>query len=221
MKSHDPHPDTPAATLRRRLDGVDKRLATLDTLTADVAALGRGLAELTALVRGLTQTPGRATDDTAAEPDATEAGDSDEQEGHGQPNWLTVTDPELAALWLSDAAGFAADVLARFPDSRLPACWMLHPVAVTELVGLHLQYVDAYTAQEPGAVSELLGRWLPGAVVRLKRVTQQCEVRAGHVEGKHVYTVARLDPGRVALWWLDSRTSGLPASEAFCLTPIP
>jgi hypothetical protein len=219
--------------LGRRLDvvdthlvRVDARLAQVDHVAADVAALGRGLAELTAQVRALNESrhTNGANPVPAASPDSDphDGATPDGPDGAAQPDWFTVTDPDLAGQWLTDAVEFADRVLARFPDAALPACWPLHPAAVAEMIALNRQHSDAYTTPDPGAVSEFLARWLPGTVRRLNRATQQCEVRAGHVEGKRVYHVPALDPGRVALWWIDSRDTGSPTpSEAFALTPQP
>ena len=217
--------------LGRRLDvvdthlvRVDARLVQVDQVAADVAALGRGLAELTAQVRALNESrptvtgaapAGAGGDDPDADPD-----DGSEPDEGVQRDWLTVTDPDLAGQWLADAAEFASGVLPRFPGTALPGCWPLHPAAVVEMIALNAQWVDAYHAEAPAAVSELLARWLPGAVRRLKAATSSCANRDGHVEGKRVHQVGDLDPYRVALWWIDSRDTGSPtAAEAFCLAP--
>ena len=218
--------DGAVTALARRLDDVDTRLLQLDVLTRDVAAIGRGLADLTAQVRALTEATNRGIV-TAPNRNPFPGGDGDAEallsdDGAGeegtQPNWLTVTDPDLAGQWLADAMTFAEEVLARFPDTRLPACWPLHAIAVVEMVALRAQYATAYEAAHPGPVSELLGRWLPGTVRRLRKATGECERRAGHVEGRHVYQVPALDPGRVALWWVESRGSDPTASVAFAMT---
>lgn len=235
MNRNEPDPAAFVEGLGRRLDAVDThlvtvdyRLAAVDRLSADVAAVGRGMAELTAQVRALNESraggvgPGTVLPgpgDPDGDP-ADEGGAADP--GYLQPDWLTVTDPDLAGQWLGDAAEFAARILAQFPGPTLPACWPLHPAAVVEMIALNLQHGDAYGVENPSGVSELLARWLPGAVRRLKTVTASCGNRNGHVEGKRVYQVPHLDPYRVALWWIDSRSTGLPVpSEAFCLKPLP
>lgn len=225
MNRADPDLAAWVSGLGRRLDAVDThlvrvdaRLAQVDQVAADVSAVGRGLAELTVQVRALTEATGRTIIAGPNHPPAADT-DPEEQAGAGQPDWLTVTDPDLAAQWLSDAVEFATHVLAQFPNTALPACWPLHPTAVTELIALHRQHRDAYAASGPAGVSEFLARWLPGAVHRIKAATSACETRSGHVEGKHVYHVPALDPARVALWSIDTRTNAIPASEAFCLTP--
>jgi hypothetical protein len=220
--------------LGRRLDAVDThlvrvdaRLAQVDQLSADVAAVGRGLAELTAQVRALNQTrhtgagPAPATGE---DDDPDQGGDVDEEGEHGhlQPDWLTVTDPDLAGRWLADAAEFATQVLAHFPGTTLPACWPLHPAAVVDLIALNFQRAEAYRGETAAGVSEYQARWLPGAVRRLTAATANCANRLGHVEDKRVYQVPALDPHLVALWWIDSRSAGSPApSVAFALTPLP
>jgi hypothetical protein len=218
--------------LGRRLDTVDThlvrvdaRLAQVDQLSADVAAVGRGLAELTAQVRALNESrhtgPGPSTTPGADDgPDTDPDADAVLDHGYLQPDWLTVTDPDLAGQWLADAAEFADTILAHFPGTTLPACWPLHPAAVVELIALNFQRGDAYGAESAAGVSEFQARWLPGAIRRLRAITQSCENRMGHVEGTRAYQVGALDPWRVALWWIDSRSTGSPApSVAFALTP--
>jgi hypothetical protein len=221
--------------LGQRLDAVDThlvrvdaRLAQVDQMSADVAAVGRGLAELTAQVRALNESRHTVT---AGPSPATVAGDTDGDPGDGaepdgvdgllQPDWLTVTDPDLAGQWLADAAEFATAILAHFPGTPLPACWPLHPAAVVDLIALNFQRAEAYGGESAAGVSEFAARWLPGAVRRLSAVTASCANRFGHIEDKRVYQVPALDPFRVALWWIDSRSTGLPTpSEAFALTRV-
>lgn len=235
MNRHDSDLASFVDGLGRRLDAVDThlvrvdtRLAQVDQLSADVAAVGRGLAELTAQVRALNESrhtgganPAAATgEDGDSDPD--DDADPDGMDGVLQPDWLTVTDPDLAGQWLADAAEFATAILAHFPGTPLPACWPLHPAAVVDLIALNLQRGHAYGVESPSEVSEFQARWLPGAVRRLTAVTASCEKRFGHVEDKRVYQVPPLDPYRVALWWIDSRSSGRPTpSEAFSLVPLP
>lgn len=218
--------------LGRRLDAVDthlvrvdSRLAQVDQVAADIAALGRGLAELTAQVRTLNEsrlTANGAAPAAEGEDDPHDGAEPDGADGLLQPDWLTVTDPDLAGQWLADAAEFAAQILARFPGTTLPACWPLHPAAVVDLIALNLQRGEAYTNESAAGVSEFQARWLPGTVRRLTAVTASCEKRFGHVEGKRAWQVDHLDPYRVALWWIDSRDTGSPTpSEAFCLTAVP
>jgi hypothetical protein len=227
IRKHDTGPDTPETALRRRMDGVDERLAALDVLTGDVTALGHGLAELTNRVTALTQAtnhaiiagPTRAGD--ATDPDTTDDTTDDDTGGEeGQPDWLTVTDPDEATGWLTDALVFADDVLARFPRGKLPACWPVHGPAVVEVLALQRQWADAYTSPDPGAVSDLLGRWLPGTVHRLRQLTGECEIQRAHQEKGRNYRVPTLEPGRVARWWVESRGLDPTATVAFAMTAV-
>ena len=225
IRKHDTEPETPDPSLRRRLDGVDERLAILDGLAGDVTALGHGLAELTNRVTALGEATTRsiitAPTQHGAEPgaaDTTDHGGEDGQEG--QPDWLTVTDPDLATAWLTDAVVFADDILARFPHGKQPPCWPVHEIAVVEVIALQRQWVDAYTSADPGAVSDLLGRWLPGAVHRLRQITGECGLQRAHQENGHSYRVPALDAGRVALWWVESRGTDPTATVAFAMTRV-
>jgi hypothetical protein len=223
IRKHDTDPDTPEVNLRRRMDGVDERLAQFQVLADDVTALGKGLAELTNRVTALTQAADRSTvtapPRTGPETDGDEEDDAEKGQ-EGQPDWLAATDPESAAAWLGEALTFADDVLARFPQGTLPACWPVHEVAVVEVVALHRQWVDAYASADPGAVSDLLGRWLPAAVRRLTQLLGECGIQRAHQEDGHSYRVPALDPGRVALWWVETRGSDPTASVAFAMTRL-
>ena len=224
IRKHDTDPESPDAALRRRLDGVDKRLAQLDVVTGDVTALGHGLAELTnrvttlgeATTRNILTAPNRPRD--ATDPDHTP--DQDTAGEDGQPDWLTVTDPDQATAWLTDALAFTDDVLARFPRGKLPACWPVHGPAVVEVLALHRQWADAYADPDPGAVSDLLGRWLPGALHRLGQLTGECGLQRAHYDNGHSYRVPTLDPSRVALWWVESRGTNPTATVAFAMTRV-
>lgn len=227
--THDTDPDTPdAKSLRRRLDGIDKRLARLDVLADDVTDLGHTLGELTHRVTALTQAttrkiitgPDRHPHNVESDPDETSDIPEDGQGQEGQPDWLTVTDPDTATAWLADAVAFTTDILARFPHGSLPACWPVHELAVVEVLALHRQWVDAYTSPDPGAVSDLLGRWLPTAVHRLQQATGECGLHRSHQQDGHFYQVPALDADRVALWWVETRGTDPTAAAAFAMTPL-
>lgn len=232
IRKHDQAPETPETILRRRLDGVDKRLAQLDGLATDVNALGHGFAELTHRVTVLSDAAARGTGaastrsgqgsdgDATSEADPAGGDTAGEDADDGQPDWLTVTDPDLATAWLTDALAFAGDVLAQFPRGKLPDCWPVHGVAVVEVLALQRQWADAYATPDPGAVSDLLGRWLPGALHRLGRITGECGLQRAHQEDNHHYRVPALEPDRVALWWIDSRGLDPTATVAFAMTRL-
>jgi hypothetical protein len=225
-------PETSAADLRRRLDGLDTRVTRLDGLADDVTAIGHALGQLTervtalgdATTRTILTAPDRRHHPVAASDTGTGAVpglDSSETEAEdGQPDWLTVTDPDLAAAWLTEAMGFADDILARFPHGDLPGCWPLHAIAVVEVVALHRQWVDAHASTDPAGVSELLARWLPTAVHRIRQQTGECGLQRSHQHQGRAYRVPHLDAGRVADWWIQSRASGLSAPDAFAMTAV-
>lgn len=217
MKRHEPDPAATVAALSRRIDGMDQRLTLLDSIDADVAALGRGLGDLTAQMKNLAEAATRRIFERPQRPN----GSSTEQpEAAEQPNWLIVTDPTEAAQWLCDASAFAADVLPLLGRTALPGCWPLHPAAVAEVLAVQAQYRTAYTAPEPTPVSELLSRWLPGAVRRLTTETGACASDRAHQAGGRSYEIPRLDPNSVATWWAETHGTSPDAVEAFALTPI-
>ena len=229
MRRHEPQPDDAVTALARRLDRVDDRLAQVDVLTQDVAAIGRTLAELTAQVRGLAEVTNqrivsapllaRGSGAGSGNGDAAGAGAAAEA-GEEQPNWLTVTDADTAAAWLSAAVEFADEVLPVFPRATLPDCWILHPAAVVEVLALQRQYVAGYASGEPGAVSEWLGRWLPATVHRLAQQTGECGLQRTHQVNGRGYQVPHLDPAQVALWWVESRGRSPDALEAFAMDRV-
>jgi hypothetical protein len=224
-----PEPDLAAAVtaLARRVETLASRLADVDRIAADLDAVGHGLGALTAQVQTLTDatnrriltTPTRGIRAAGTDAESGEAAAVDEA-GDGQPNWLTVTDPDTAAQWLADAAAFAADVLPRFGSGALPGCWPLHPAAVAEVLALRAQHELAYSLPEPTGVSEVLARWLPGAKARIGKELYGCDAQRAHQCRGRAYEIPRLDPARVAGWWVDTRGSDPDEIDAFAMTRI-
>jgi hypothetical protein len=223
VKRHIPDPDALAGVLAGRVDQVEKRLTVLDQLSVDVQALARGLADVTnrvthlaeattgRILRGAGQTPAHATVD---------GGSAAAAEGESQRHWVAVTDPAEAIQWLSDAVTFDAEVLAPLGLAPDPACWVLHPLVVTELLALEAEYRASYAGQDPTPVCELLSRWLPGAVGRIRLDLKPCHNDRAHRHGGRAFEIPSLDPTRVAAWWADTHGTDPGPVEAFNLTPI-
>lgn len=224
MKRHVPDPVHLGEALARRLDAVENRLAALEGLPADVAALGRAVAEISEQMKRLTTaTTGRllrsAGNGSGSGPSTgTAAGDEDA--GDGQPNWLAVDDPESAGLLLEYAGAFIRDVLAPLGAAPPAGCWPLHPGVVVELVALQREHGDAYAGDSPTPVSEWLARWLPGARERVFAELSACVMERGHRHGGRIYDATGLDPARIARWWADTHGQDPDAVEAFALTRI-
>jgi hypothetical protein len=221
MRRHIPDSGTQIAVLARRLDAAETRLAVLDDLTADIAALARGMADLSAKVQ--VQTDAAASRAVRASaigvPEASSSPDSQEQT-EGQPNWLTVADPVVAAGWLVDVATFVQDVLVPVGAAPGAGCWPLHPGVVAEFLALREEYRAAYAGDGPTSVSEWWSRWLPGVRVRVGEELAACAVERGHRHGGRIYEVPRLDLARVATWWADTHGRDPDEVEAFALTRI-
>ena len=218
------------AGIGRRLHAIDARLAQVDQLAQDVAALGRGLADVAAQVRAqadstsrrIIAVPNQRDRVGEAGPDGDETAEAEaESDGaEAQPNWLTVTDPAAAIQWLTDAVAFVDDVLAPLGQAPNPSCWLLHPRTVIEVIALQAQYRLAYSAEDATAVSELLTRWLPGATGRVGKDLSNCLSERAHRHGGRPYELPKLDPVLVASWWVDTRGRDPDAVEAFSLTAI-
>lgn len=180
MRKQLPDPEALTARLAARLTVLENRLGGLDdavsAIRADVAALGRGLADITGGVRDLTnattghilRTAGAGGNGTGSGPAAANPGaPADGQgEGEGQPDWIRVTDPDAAAGWLIVVGEFVEEVLPWYGYTP-PPCWPLHPGVVAELLALHAQYTAVYAIGDATGVCEWLSRWRHRAGRRL------------------------------------------------------
>ena len=225
MKKSIPDPNAVATALAGRLEQVEIRLTALEDVRQDVAALGRGLADVVAQVRALSDHTSRRivampNQRTGNGTDPSGDGASVDDESDGQPNWLTVTDAAAATQWLVDAVAFADDVLRPLGSAPPSACWLLHPVVVVEVIALQAQYRVAYTSENATEVSEVLSRWLPGAAGRIGKALSSCQSERAHRVDGRLFEIPHLDPVRVAAWWIESRGTAPDAVEAFAMTPI-
>lgn len=233
MKKQLPDPEGLTARLTARLTVLENRIGGLDdavtAISADVAALGRGLAELTGQVRALTDAttghilrtarthnPGNGN----GHGPATDGAGDQQGEGEGQPDWIRVTDPDAAAAWLTVVGEFVDEVLTRYSYTPPPPCWPLHPGVVAELLALHAQHQAVYALPDPTGVSEWLGRWRPGAVERVGGWLSSCANQRGHTHAGRLYHVEHLQLPDVAAWWADTHGENPDAVEAFTLTRI-
>jgi hypothetical protein len=212
-----PEPDAVLTVLAGRVDAVERQLRLTDERLAgvaeDVAALGRGMADLVAQIRRLGE-----PDPTAA---ASPAGE-DVDEGkitEPQRDWITITDPVLAAQWLDDLATWTTDVLAPHDAAPAAICWPLHPDVVAELMALQADRDAAYDGGRPTPVSEWLARWLPSASQRIDAALAHCIAERGHHVDGRTYDATVLDPASVAGWWTEHR--GRPAADVLGLPAIP
>lgn len=212
MKRYTPDPDALAAALASRVDALERQL---HSLGIDVTALGRGVAELTAQIRHLTQVGGGTHG-----PGPTASPDHQEDEAAKQRDWLNVTDPVLATEWLTDLTEWLDTVGTRHGLAVQVPCWVLHPDVVTELLALATERTSVYTGDRPTAVCEWLSRWLPGALERVTTALAGCVADRGHREAGCLYSTRNVDlsPSTVATWWTTDRATSAPV--AFDLTPL-
>ena len=218
VRRYVPDPAALAAALAARVDTLERRLGKLETVEADVSALGRGISDLTGQVRALANsatapppTPGPATSTTAP------AAADDE----GQPDWMRVTDRTQAAAWLTGLDAWIGDVLRPLGGRVTAACWPLHPLVVVELLALAAEHDGAYAGAKTTPVSEWVARWLPGASARIARELDRCTVEGGHVANGRAYDVRGLGLHAIAAWWADTHGRDPGCVEAFALSPIP
>jgi hypothetical protein len=232
VKRHTPDQGDVNTALAGRVDGIERRLGVVDDLRADVTALGRGVADLTAQVRALAATVTSTSIRTAGarptahgdggDPAGSDGGPDGSSDGGngGQRDWLTVADPALAAGWLEDIAAWVDDVLHPLGLAPAATCWPLHPAVVVELLAATAERAAAYTGGSATPVSEWLARWQPGATARLGADLRACVEDRGHRTAGRTYAVPRLDPTAVARWWVDGRGLDPDAVTAFTLTPL-
>jgi hypothetical protein len=221
--------DAVTAANTRRIDALDRQI---HSVVDDLAALGRGLAQLTAQIRRLTDLAGPPagglTVGTADAPTGTAAGVDGEiggegptgfDPGAGLPDWIRLDLPHAAVA--EDLLGQVAAFLARVGvHLAVPAvaCWPLHPAVVVDLLAVMSQYDHAYTGDNPSGVSELLTRWLPATRERIKRALAGCTDVGAHDHDGHLYLAEALDPHEVAAWWTSRRDT--PAVAALHLPRI-
>jgi protein involved in temperature-dependent protein secretion len=128
----DPGEDCPAAT---SVGGLARDLEALRRDVRGLSALSRRVEEMGQLVTRLAE----AT--TAA---ATTTGHADE----GAVSWIDADldphDPSVAEAMLTRLAQWVTGVYLRYPDAKLPDCWLWHPEVVEELLWLHQAWLAAY-----------------------------------------------------------------------------
>lgn len=227
MRQSVPNTDRLVATLAGRVDTLETRLSALEELRTDVAALGRGVADVTAQLRALTAATNgtiiRSAGQRDREPSSTAAAAQETttaEDGDGQADWLAVTDPVTAIGWLTAATAFVTDVLAPIGSAPGAPCWPIHPTTVVELLALLAEYRASYGGENPTPVCELLARWLPGTVARIDRDLSGCVADRGHRANGHLYDGSGLDPVLAARWWAETHGRDPDAVEAFALTRL-
>jgi hypothetical protein len=206
-RRYSPDPDALAAALAARVDRLEREARQTG---ADVTAIGRGLAGLTAQIRRL------------ADPPATlEAGPDDEDgmnEVAGQPDWMDVDDADTARVWLTGLHDWLTDVAGHHGLTMPPACWPLHPDVVALLLAVQGEREAAYHGQRPTPVTEWLTRWLPAASTAITTALAACVAERGHRAGARTYDATGLDLASVAAWWATDRH--IPAEHAFALPAL-
>ena len=160
----DPGEDCPAAT---SVGGLGRDLEALRRDVTGLAGVARRVEQLGELVT-------RLADATTA---AATTGPADE----GVVSWLDADldphDPSVAEDILTRLAQWVAGVYLRYPDARLPDCWLWHPEVVEELLWLHQAWLAAY-----GEGARPTGRPYRPAFARIKS-SRTCAPR-DHQPGK-------------------------------------
>lgn len=92
-------------------------------------------------------------------------------------SWILAEDPAQARSLLVDLAEWLERVYLRYPDTRLPSCWMWHPAVVEELLTLRHLHADAYRGRSWVKVGDWHDRWLPGVRERLSSEIGTCRLQ--------------------------------------------
>jgi hypothetical protein len=206
-RRYSPDPDALAAALAARVDRLEHQARQTGT---DLAAIGRGLADLTAQIRRLT--------DHDIPP--TVGGDDEESvdEAGAQPDWMDVDDAETAHEWLTGLDDWLTDVAGHHGLTVPAGCWLLHPDVVALLLAVQGERETAYHGQRPTPVTEWLTRWLPATQAAISSALAGCVAERGHRAAGRTYDTTGLDAASVAAWWATDRHT--PAEHAFALPAL-
>lgn len=91
-------------------------------------------------------------------------------------SWILADNPDAARVLLGELVGWLDQVYLRYPDTRLPSCWMWHPAVVEELLMLWHLHKDAYAGRNWVKVGDWHDRWLPGVRGRIDKAFGHCEL---------------------------------------------
>jgi hypothetical protein len=205
MRRHAPV-DIDAAVIRlaRQVDQLQHDVTELVGLRADVDAHSRALTDLADLLR-------RVTTDTSLEGAVGATPTASEGEAESTPEWLTITDPELAVTLLGALDQWTRDVWLHYHP--LTVCWAWHPNVVAELLSCQQLWAEAIA---PGAGAGGLGawhdRWRPGTATRITRALTACERTDGaHVTGPSTrWSVDAAVLDELAVWWATTHGATSP-----------
>ena len=204
MRRHlPPDGDGGLARLIGKVDRLERSVADLASLRADVEAHSRSLADLATAIR-VTRTPEAVETSEAPSPAPPMTKDT-------APDWLSVTDPRQAIAWLDGLDVWVRQVWTRY--GRIPPCWPWHPDVVAELlVCAHVWAGAVLPGNGPEPLAAWHDRWRPGAAHRVNKALTGCERADGeHVDGpgpRWVIDLTMLD--EVALWWATTHGSTPP-----------
>jgi len=182
-------------------------------LARDLEALRREVTALSGLARRVEELGQLVT--RLAEATAATTAESD-----GVVSWLDAEldprDPAVAEAILTRLAGWVAGVYLRYPDAKLPDCWLWHPEIVEELLWLHQAWLAAYAdGVRVTAAADWHDRYRPGVIARLKSTADMCGLedhQPGRIRHRPARTAPVLDAVPViAAWWSTERDKPAPA----------
>ncbi len=142
-----------------------------------------------------------------------------EEEKKRRASWFDVRDADTARVLLDALADWLARVYLRYPDAKLPPCWVWHPDVVEELLWLASAWAEAFRGKTaaPFRQADWHDRYRPGVVKRIGE-RPRCSIRE-HVapEGaEYVRTPPRVGLAErrpeIAAWWATSRTGAPPSA---------
>lgn len=227
MKVHVPSDETSAlARLAAQVDRVEREVAGMAVLRADIAQHGQALRRLSEVIsqQATASRNGRKTRADGGPAAANGAGgkgsgpngaqapgasaDGEEEAPERVREWMTVTRPELAVQWLAEVTVWVRRVWSRYQE--LPECWPWHECVVAELLASQACWVAAIKPDtRPESLAAWHDRWRPSAASRIAKTLTGC-MRAG---GLHVTGITRweVDPtvlDELAVWWATTHGTG-------------
>lgn len=175
--------------LARQVDGLQGQLATQgDEITNVQKALRTITDALTDLSRRSIREAGR--------------GRSAPADTEPSPEWLTITNEDVAVVVLDDLGWWLPNVWNHYGVVPSP-CWPYHPAAVAELVACRSAWLDAIAeSAKPNALADWHERYRRPLADRIPKYIT-CAAAAGGHEGPDGarYTASEVDLPKVAAWW--------------------
>jgi hypothetical protein len=197
-------PDKTEATLRalaREVDRLTRLVDDVDSVKESAASAHRAILNLSQAVNVLTE-----------QVEALGQGGQPEEKRKAPPRryWLTIDDPDTAAVELEILAEWVAGVYLRFPEVTLSDCWVWHETVIAELYALRQAWLEALDG-DIGSAARIVDwheRHRPGVAERVQRELTGCGLKEHGPNGTRAYRPPRVPgtglAGQVARWWAET-----------------